>query len=171
MCIYCDKKFDSDKGVKIHQKECKKIHTSKSADKLPSQHEILSNVNQNTPLDYCSNKKDLKESKTNQSIEVNASEKSKDGYVEYSLPFGWKKVGHKRKSSISNPNGKLWDMYVFSPDGKRFRSTVKVMRYLELNPHISCDLDVTNCNRPKDSEVIQPKFENSQTQMNTLSEF
>jgi hypothetical protein len=115
--------------------------------------------------------KDLKESKTNQSIEVNVSEKSKDDYVEYSLPFGWKKVGHKRKSSISNPNGKLWDMYVFSPDGKRFRSTVKVMRYLELNPHISCDLDVTNCNRPKDSEVIQPKFENSQTQMNTLSEF
>ena len=33
MCIYCDKKFDSDKGVKTHQMECIKIHTSESANK------------------------------------------------------------------------------------------------------------------------------------------
>jgi len=33
MCIYCDKKFDSDKEVKIHQKECKKIPNSEPAAK------------------------------------------------------------------------------------------------------------------------------------------
>ena len=32
---------------------------------------------------------------------------------------------------------------------------MKVIRYLKLNPTISCDIEVTNCSRPKDSEVPQ----------------
>ena len=50
-----------------------------------------------------------------------------DSYREYCLPFGWKKTGYLRQ------NGKTWDFFVFSPNGKKFRSTVEVNRYLDQN--------------------------------------
>ena len=65
---------------------------------------------------------------------------------EYLLPYGWKKIGQKR-SEIST---KRWDFYIFSPSGKHFRSTPEIKRYLEENPEVKCDLDVTNTFYPNE---------------------
>ena len=60
------------------------------------------------------------------------------------MPHGWKKVGKKRKSGN-------WDFYVFGPNGKRFRSNNELSVYLNDNPHIKCDRDVTNTNRVEET--------------------
>ena len=60
------------------------------------------------------------------------------------LPYGWKKVGYR---IISNPGN--WDFYIITPDGKKLRSFVKVKEYLEKNPNVLCDINVTNTNCPK----------------------
>ena len=72
-----------------------------------------------------------------------------DSYREYCLPFGWKKTGCLRQ------NGKTWDFFVFSPNGKKFRSTVEVNRYLDQNPDVQCDRSVTNT--LKSSDLTSPK--------------
>ena len=41
------------------------------------------------------------------------------------------------------------DFYVYSPSGQKFRSTREVTKYLESNPDVKCDLNVTNTNNPK----------------------
>ena len=74
---------------------------------------------------------------------------------EYSLPHGWKKIGKKRRSlsrldKTSNSRRGDWDFFIISPSGKRFRSTVEVNKYLDKNPHVKCDRNVTNTNRPVD---------------------
>ena len=69
--------------------------------------------------------------------QIGKLEKRKD-YQEFALPFGWRKVGQKR------PNSKKWDFLVFNPDGKKFRSNVKVNKYLENNSEITCDQKVRN---------------------------
>ena len=68
-----------------------------------------------------------------------------ENYREYSLPYNWKKVGHRRQTGT-----KTWDFYIITPCGKRLRSTVEVNKYLAQNPDVECDRDVTNCNRPSD---------------------
>ena len=77
----------------------------------------------------------------------------------YDLPFGWKKVGHMRKSGENR-----WDFYVYSPNGQRFRSNVEIDKYLKSNPEIKCNREVTNCHTPKDlkSSVDVKQMENQQ---------
>ena len=58
--------------------------------------------------------------------------------VQFSLPYGWKKFGQKRKSSDH------WDFYLINSDNKKFRSNPEIKRYLEKNPNVKCDLGVTN---------------------------
>ena len=58
--------------------------------------------------------------------------------IEILLPYGWKKLGHKRK------NLNHWDFCLISPDDKKFRSNIEIKRYVENNPSIKCDLSVTN---------------------------
>ena len=62
-------------------------------------------------------------------------------YQEYSLPYGWKKVGKRRKKGT---NSKHWDFHLIYPNGKQFRSTIEVNKYLDSNPMIDCDRNVTN---------------------------
>ena len=62
----------------------------------------------------------------------------REDYQEFALPFGWRKVGQKRQ------NSNRWDFLVFNPEGKKFRSTVKVKKYLENNSEIKCDQKVRN---------------------------
>ena len=71
----------------------------------------------------------------------------KDDYREYSLPFGWQKIGRRRL------NQKDWDFYIISPEGKRFRSTIGVNKYLDINPEIKCDRNVTNTQLPSDLQI------------------
>ena len=66
-------------------------------------------------------------------------------FQEYLLPYGWKKVGYRRKSGSSQ---NVWDFYAISPDGKRLRSSNEVNKYLDNNPGVKCDMNVTNTKRP-----------------------
>ena len=77
-------------------------------------------------------------------------DQNRDGDREYSLPFGWKKIGLMRKKTENSSGRRVWDFYVYSPSGQRFRSTKEVTKYLESNPDVQCDPEVTHCQRPKD---------------------
>ena len=56
-----------------------------------------------------------------------------EGYLEFSLPHGWKKVGCKRKSGVTKDH---WDFHVLSPQGKKLRSNIDIFKYLEANPNV-----------------------------------
>ena len=60
---------------------------------------------------------------------------------EYLLPYDWKKVCLKRK------NSDRWDFHVLSPHGKKLRSNIEIRKYLEVNPDIKCDRNVTNTSK------------------------
>ena len=55
-----------------------------------------------------------------------------EDFVEYQLPYGWKKVGRRR------PNNHIWDVYVYGPNGDKFRSNAEISTYLQRNPKIVC---------------------------------
>ena len=42
-----------------------------------------------------------------------------------------------------------WTIFVFGPDGKKFRSNLEIKTFLEKNPSVECDLEVTNTSRVK----------------------
>ena len=65
-----------------------------------------------------------------------------ENYIEYSLPYGWKKKGHKRQNQEGDKI--RWDFHVICPNGKKFRSNVEINRYLEANPEVKCDRNITN---------------------------
>ena len=88
--------------------------------------------------------KGIKSTRSEISSEYVTLSKTSDDIMEYSLPYGWKKVCHKRKSSDK------WDVSLIHPDGKKFRSTIAVERYLDENPDVKCDRSVTNTTLPND---------------------
>ena len=49
-----------------------------------------------------------------------------------------------------------WDYYVFAPNGQKFRSNVEIKKFLQTNPSVKCDLDVTNTSRVNDLEKKSP---------------
>ena len=70
-----------------------------------------------------------------------------DEYLEYQLPFGWKKVGKKRKNDCLN---RKWDFYIYTPLGEQLRSNLEISSYLDRHPDTKCDRKVTNTSRPLD---------------------
>ena len=85
----------------------------------------------------------LKEIQKTQKVQEDKNSDDKSSRLEYPLPYGWKKVGQKRA------NEKGWDFYVFNPEGRKFRSNIQIKKYLEKNPDVPCDLEVTNTCKPK----------------------
>ena len=65
----------------------------------------------------------------------------------YSLPHGWKKIGYQRQEGERKG---VWDFHVFSPCGRRFRSNPEIDRYLDQNPDVKCDRNVTNTSKSSD---------------------
>ena len=57
---------------------------------------------------------------------------------------------------------KEWDFYVFAPNGKRFRSTVEIQKYVENNPNVECDLEVTNTFLPEDLQKSSSPLKKSE---------
>ena len=84
-----------------------------------------------------------------------------NGSIEYSLPYGWKKICKKRTDN-------RWDIHVTTPNGKRLRSSVKIKEYLSLNPGIQCDVKVTNTNRP--NQYSSKKDLNEKTEDNGINQ-
>ena len=74
-----------------------------------------------------------------------------ENFVEHQLPHGWKKVGSRRSDNYT------WDFYVYGPNGEKFRSNVEIRKYLERNPEVECDLNVTNISRPKNPQNLPPE--------------
>ena len=87
---------------------------------------------------------------------IDVDSKTED-FREISLPYGWKKVGQKRRRSSRSSNGENWDFHLISPSGKRFRSSVEVKNYLDKNPEIKCDRTVTNIIPPLDLQFSTDK--------------
>ena len=50
-----------------------------------------------------------------------------------------------------------WRIYVFGPNGKKFQSNLEIKNFLEKNPSVKCDLDVTNTSRVKKLYVSSKK--------------
>ena len=82
--------------------------------------------------------------------------------VQFSLPYGWKKFGQKRKHSDH------WDFYLISSDNKKFRSNPEIKRYLEKNPNVKCDLAVTNTQYSSDLKKLKkpnPNIKESESEL------
>ena len=90
-----------------------------------------------------SKSKILHEIQKTQKVQEEKNSDDTSSILEYPLPYGWKKVGQKRA------NEKGWDFYVFNPEGRKFRSNIQIKKYLEKNPDVPCDLEVTNTCKPK----------------------
>ena len=74
----------------------------------------------------------------------------------YSLPHGWKKIGYQRQEGERKG---VWDFHVFSPCGRRFRSNPEIDRYLDQNPEVKCDRNVTNTSKSSDLNSPTRKIE------------
>ena len=90
-----------------------------------------------------------------------------DDIVEYSLPYGWKKVCQKRKRSDRTTDAYRWDVSIIHPDGKNFRSTFEVERYLDENPDEKCDRSVTNTTRPNDLPKTKSNSNDKDVKLNS----
>ena len=126
-CEFCESKFGIQKFLHAHLKKVHKIDNQQNDGKSPTK---------------------------NSDDSENVSFVEKKDFVEYQLPFGWKKVGRHRRSG-RHPN--RLDFYVFGPNGQKFRSNIEIKNYLELNPEVKCDLDVTNTSYVKDVQNYKPK--------------
>ena len=134
------KKFDTEEN---------EIRKSGRSRKIPARLRDWSDSDSDSELTPKKRRKILKEKSVKSKI--NLSLFDCDDVIEYSLPFGWKKVCKKRKNSDT----RNWDVYIINSDGKRFRSTVEVERHLSQNPNEDCDLSVTNTILP--SELREQK--------------
>ena len=89
-------------------------------------------------------------------------------YIEFTLPHGWKKIGHKRQGLDR------WDFHLLNSDNKKFRSYPEVERYLKNNPNEKCDRSVTNTNFPSTLKKPNPdsekrKSDQSKANLETLA--
>ena len=99
---------------------------------------------------------------SNEKTEPELVREIEDLYIEYSLPYGWKKKGHKRQNE---EGGKIrWDFYVISPAGKKLRSNVEINRYLEANPGVKCDRNITNTKFINSSKGVPNKINENKNQ-------
>ena len=65
-------------------------------------------------------------------------------FREYVLPYGWLKQAQRRFSG--NFNG-IWDVTVFSPTGKGFKSNKEIEKFILENPNVPFSPELTRCNR------------------------
>ena len=122
-CGYCNTKFRIQKLLQAHLKKVHERDDQKNDEKRRT-----------------------KTSKKSENIPV----EGKKYFVEYQLPYGWKKVGFQRRSGYKY-------FYVYAPNGKMFRSNVEIKHYLGMNPEVKCDLDVTNTSNMKNVINNKPK--------------
>ena len=146
-CTYCNGKFTQKNDLREHMKQKHReqlLQWAKSGSPNPKKM-----PNDQTPS--VETKKVNEISKDSKKVSL-IMEKS--DVVEYQLPYGWRKVGCRRSDSADRDR---WDFYVYSPNGEKFRSNPEIKKYLDMNPDVKCDLDVTNTSRIKNSQNDQSK--------------
>ena len=74
----------------------------------------------------------------------------------FDLPYGWRKEVVTIKHQPSMKGKVREDIYLISPgsDGKRIKSAIKLQIFLEENPNIICDLEVTSTSKLKHREFL-----------------
>ena len=76
--------------------------------------------------------------------------KETEDYLEYLLPYGWKKIGRKKE--------KKWNFSIINPNGKQFFSDIELYEYLDNNPDVECDRTVTKTWQEQYNDVIKGEF-------------
>merc|ERR1711971_1035965 len=134
-----DKMFDSEKPSDENADDEKKDTFEKmfESDKPSEESEEKKDDEEDTKPDA------LEKFKANEFGDRCILEEQSEDNIEYALPYGWKKIGHRRSGDQDR-----WDFYLITPCGKRLRSNPEIDRYLEKNPDVECDREVTNTSRP-----------------------
>ena len=141
-CTYCNGKFTQKNDLREHMKQKHReqlIQWAKSGSPIPKK----------MPNDQTPSMETKKVNETSKDSKKVSPIMEKSDVVEYQLPYGWKKVGSRRSDSADRDR---WDFYVYSPNGEKFRSNPEIKKYLDMNPEVKCDLDVTNTSRIKNSQ-------------------
>ena len=113
--------------------------------------------------DNCDQKDDV-DNKTGElgSIETKETSKEKENSVTkeyFHLPYGWIKEVVSTKNQPSMRGKVREDIYLISPgsNGKKIKSAMKLHNFLEENPNIKCDLEVTSTSKAKHREFLMNK--------------
>ena len=93
------------------------------------------------------------------SNETKETSKAKENSVTkeyFDLPYGWIKEVVSTKNQPSMRGKVREDIYLISPgsNGKKIKSAMKLHNFLEENPNIKCDLEVTSTSRKKHKEFL-----------------
>ena len=146
-CTYCNGKFTQKNDLREHMKQKHReqlLQWAKSGSPNPKK----------MPNDQTSSMETKKVNEISKDSKKVSPIMEKSDVVEYQLPYGWKKVGSRRSDSADRDR---WDFYVYGPNGEKFRSNVEIKKYLDMNPEVQCDLDVTNTSRIKNSHNDQSR--------------
>ena len=153
-CLVCFKKFNEKEKLKAHVEtvhEVKKpFQCSFCPAKFGSEHGKTKHLASNHAI---TKETQIKNQSENQEFKLILATETRR---EYSLPYGWKKIGHRRSETLPKERLERWDFYIFSPYGKMMRSAPEVKRYLGENPELECDLEVTNTSFPYDMLHLRP---------------
>ena len=156
-CLVCFKKFNKIETLKAHVETVHEVKKPFQCSLCPAKFGSKEKKTKHLALNHAITgffKETQNENQSdNQEIKlIRATETRRD----YSLPYGWKKIGHRRSEIHSKERLERWDFYIFSPYGKMLRSTPEVKRYLGENPELECDLEVTNTSFPYDMLHLRP---------------
>ena len=146
-CTYCNGKFTQKNDLRDHMKQ-------KHKEQLLQWYTTNSGGSPNSkkmPNDQTPSVETKKVNELSKDSKKVTSIMEKSDVVEYQLPYGWKKVGSRRSDN------QTWDFYVYGPNGQKFRSNVEIKKYLDMNPDVQCDLDVTNTFRIKNTPNDQSR--------------
>ena len=74
----------------------------------------------------------------------------------FDLPYGWTKEVVYLRNQPSMKGKTRQDIYLISPgsNGKKFKSDIKLQKFLEENPNIKCDLAVTSTKKTVHTEFL-----------------
>ena len=157
-CLVCFKKFNKKETLKgllkahvetVHEVK-KPFQCSFCPAKFGSEHGKTKHLASNHAI---TKETQIKNQSENQEFKLILATETRR---EYSLPYGWKKIGHRRSETLPKERLERWDFYIFSPYGKMLRSAPEVQRYLGENPELECDLEVTNTSYPYDMNHLRP---------------
>ena len=84
----------------------------------------------------------------------------------FDLPYGWTKEVVTTRNQLNMKGKTRADIYLFSPGTKKkLNSDAQLMKFLEENPTIQCDLDVTSTKKMKHLLMIESIYKKSLKKM------
>ena len=79
---------------------------------------------------------------------------------EYKLPYDWSKKLTRRRTGKETGR---WDVYIYSPEKKKFRSNLEIQSYIRDHPEVEYDPESIKIQKPKDDLYF---FHDDQKSMN-----